>query len=110
IVTEVFYHFIDSACLRGMGFVVTDRKDFFSDELHDADSKVSYVAEGVPAFRLANRARDGHYEIEKTVLADPRRSTLLQQTHFTALQGELADYSLYVLAAPHLGNQGAGNT
>ncbi len=110
IVTEVFYHFIDSACLRGMGFIVTDRKDFFSDELHDADSKVSYVAEGVPAFRLANRARDGRYEIEKTVLADPRRSTLLQQTRFTALQGGISDYSLYVLAEPHLGNQGAGNT
>ncbi|HEV7226277.1 MAG TPA: glycoside hydrolase family 15 protein [Pirellulales bacterium] len=110
IVTEVFYHFIDSACLRGMGFVVTDRKDFFSDELHDADSKVSYVAEGVPAFRLANRARDGRYEIEKTVLADPRRSTLLQQTRFAALQGDLADYALYVLVEPHLGNQGAGNT
>lgn len=110
IVTEVFYHFIDSACLRGMGFVVTDRKDYFSDELHDADSKVGYVAEGVPAFRLENRARDGRYEIEKTVLADPRRSTLLQQTQFTASQGDLADYSLYVLVEPHLGNQGTGNT
>ena len=54
IVTEVYHPFVDNACLRGIGFVVTNREDFFSDELHDVDSKVSYLAEGVPAFQMEN--------------------------------------------------------
>ena len=80
IVTEVFDAFVDDACLRGMGFVVTNRQDFLSDELHDADSTVSYLAEGVPAFEMENRCRSGRYKIDKTVLSDPRRSVLLQDT------------------------------
>jgi glucoamylase len=110
IVTEVFDAFVDQACLRGMGFVVTNRKDFLSDELHDADSTVSYIAEGVPAFEMENRCRSNRYKIAKTVLSDPRRSVLLQDTRFTALRGNIKDYSLYLLAAPHLGNQGQDNT
>jgi glucoamylase len=34
----------------------------------------------------------------------------LQQTRFVAQKGQLSDYRLYVLLAPHLGNHGAGNT
>jgi glucoamylase len=110
IVTEVYYAFVDDASLRGMGFVVTNRTDFLSDELHDADSKVSYLAEGVPAFEMENRCRSGRYKIEKKVLSDPRRSVLLQEICFTALQGKIEDYSLFLLTAPHLGNQGQDNT
>lgn len=110
IVTEVFYPFVDRACIRGMGFIVTDRNEYSCDELHDADSEISYLDEGVPAFRLANTCRSGRCRIEKIVLADPRRSVLLQHTKFTPLQGALADYSLFVLLDPHLNNQGAGNT
>lgn len=35
---------------------------------------------------------------------------VLQRVHFDALQGDLSDYSLFALLAPHLGNEGAGNT
>ena len=57
VVTEVYYAFADTPCLRWMGFVVTDRHDFISDERHDVDSKVSYLVEGVPAFQVENRCR-----------------------------------------------------
>ncbi|HEX4415780.1 MAG TPA: glycoside hydrolase family 15 protein, partial [Lacipirellulaceae bacterium] len=110
VVTEVYYAFADNPCLRGMGFVVTDRHEFISDELHDVDSKVSYLAEGVPAFQVENRCQRGRFVIQKTILTDPRRSVLLQEVQFTPLQSELKDYSQYLLAAPHLGDRGAGNT
>ncbi len=73
IISEVFDASVDDACLRGMGFIVTNGDDFFSDELHDVDSAVSYLADGVPAFKMKNRCRRGRYQIEKTVLSDPRR-------------------------------------
>ena len=110
IVTEVFYPFVDHPCIRGMGFVVTDRAEFLSDELHDVESKVSYLADGVPAFRMENQCRDGRYKIEKTILSDPRRSVLLQNTLFTPLEGAIEAHSLYLLTSPHLGDQGTDNT
>ena len=58
IVTEVYDASIDNACIRGMGLIVTDRENFFSDELHDVESHVSYLSEGVPAFRVENRCRE----------------------------------------------------
>lgn len=110
IVTEVFYPFVDSACIRGLGFIVTDRQEFFSDELHDTRSEVSYLAEGVPGYRVVNRCRESRYEIEKTVLADPRRPVVLQRTRFKPGSGDLGSYGLFVLLEPHLDNQGADNT
>jgi len=110
IVTEVYDAFVDDACLRGLGFIVTDRNSFLSDEIHDVVSEVRYLAQGVPAFELDNRCRSERYRISKTVLSDPRRSVLLQETSFTALEGDAKDYSLYLLAAPHLNDQGAANT
>jgi glucoamylase len=56
-----------------------------------------------------NCCREGRYEIEKTVITDPERSVLLQQVRFRALRGTLADYRLFALLAPHIGNQGYGN-
>lgn len=71
---------------------------------------MTYLAEGVPAFRLRNRCHAGRFELAKTILADPRRSVLLQQIEFRPLQGERADYGLFALLEPHLGGQGSDNT
>ena len=106
---EIYYPRIDQACIRDMGLIVTDGADFFSEEKRDADSKIHWLADGVPAFRLVNTCRKGRYRIEKEIVTDPRRDTVLQQVRFIAQDGELADYHLYVLVDPHLGNQGAGN-
>ncbi len=57
----------------------------------------------MPAYKLTNTCLDGRYRIEKEILADPRRDVVLQNTHFTALQGKLEDYHVYVELAPHLG-------
>jgi glucoamylase len=52
----------------------------------------------------------GRYCIEKQIIADPLRDVVLQRTRFVPLQGALADYHLYVILAPHLGNRGFGNS
>ena len=110
IFNEIYYPRLDQACIRDMGLIVTEGADFFSEEKRDADSRVDRLAEGVPAFQLTNTCKEGRYRIEKQVVADPHRDTVLQKVRFRAQQGALADYHLYVLLAPHLGNQGAGNT
>jgi glucoamylase len=110
IVNEVYYPRIDKACIRDMGFIVTDGVDFFSEEKRAAASVVQWMAGGAPAFRLVNTCNGGRYRIEKEIVTDPQRDTVLQQVRFIAMQGALSDYHLHVLLAPHLGNQGSGNT
>ena len=110
IVNEVYYPRLDQACTRDLGLIVTDGQTFFSEEKRDAQSDTSQLAAGVPAYHFRSTCRDGRYRIEKDLLTDPRRDVVLQQIRFVPLRGALADYHLYVLLAPHLGNRGSGNT
>ena len=93
-----------------MGLIVTDGESFFSEEKRDTDSSIRWIAEGVPAYELINISRDGRYRIEKQIVTDPQRDTVLQQVRFIAQRGKLSEYQLHVLLAPHLGNHGSGNT
>lgn len=110
IFNEIYYPRIDHACVRDMGLIVTDGANFLSEEKRDTDTEVHWLADGVPAFRVVNRCRQGRYRIEKKILTDPQRDAVLQQTRFVAQTGQISDYRLHVLLAPHLCNHGAGNT
>ena len=110
ILTEIFYPRVDLACTRDLGLIVTDGKEFFSEERVDAEHRVEHPVEGVPLYRLVNTCRQGRYRIEKTIFAHPHQDAVLQITCFTPLKGKLDDYHLYALLAPHLGNRGAGNS
>src|SRR5690242_9615410 len=65
IVNEVYYPRLDRPCTRDMGFLVADGRSFFSDERDDAEHRLEYLAEGVPAYRLTNTCKGGRYRIEK---------------------------------------------
>ena len=110
IFNEIYYPRQDQACVRDMGLIVSDGADFLSEEKRDTITEVRWLTEGVPAFLLTNSCRQGRYRMEKAILADPKRDTVLQQTRFIAVKGRIPDYRVYVLLAPHLGNHGAGNT
>jgi glucoamylase len=110
ILDEIYYPRIDQACTRDMGMLIADGNDYFSEEKRQTHSTVRMLAEGVPAFHLENTCTSGVYRMEKEVFSDPERDVVLQQTRFVPLKGEFKDYHVAVLLAPHLGNQGAGNT
>ena len=109
IVDEVYYPRVDQANTRDFGLLVTGSDGFFSEEKRDTESTVHLLGAGVPGYRLMNRCRSERYEIEKTIITDPERSVLLQRVRFRALVGVPADYRMFVLLAPHIGNQGYGN-
>jgi glucoamylase len=110
IFNEIYYPRLDLACTRDMGLIVTDGSGYFSEEKRHASSSVSFLSEGVPAYRIINTCRQGRYRIEKEIVAAPKREAVLQQTLFTPLHSGLEDYLVYVLLSPHLGNRGSGNT
>jgi glucoamylase len=108
ILDEIYWPEVDRPCIRDMGFIVTDGKEFFSEEKRQTKHKVEYLAEDVPAFRLTNECKEGRYRIEKEIVTDSRLDVILLRTRFVALkEGELF---LYVLLAPHLNGGGANNT
>jgi glucoamylase len=110
IFNEIYYPRVDQACTRDFGLLVTAGGTFFSEEKRHTTHSVKALAPGVPGFRLENTCRQGRYRLEKEILTDPLRETVLQQTRFVPLKGSLEEYHLYALLAPHIGNRGAGNT
>jgi glucoamylase len=110
ILNEVYYPRVDQANTRDLGLIVTSGTDFFSEEKRDATSVVELLAPGVPGFRLTNSCSRGRYRIVKTIVVDPDRDAVLQDIRFEPLEGSLSDYRIYALLAPHIGNQGHGNT
>jgi glucoamylase len=110
ILNEVYFPRVDQACTRDMGFIVTDGREFFSEEKRHCTFENQPLEPGVPALELVNTAISGQYRIHKEVLTDPYRNVVLQKVRFEPLQGELTDYRLYALLSPHLENYGSGNT
>lgn len=102
-INEVFYPRMDHPCIRDLAMVVTDGRGFASDERCDAEHRVEYVAEGVPAYRLINVCKRGRYRIEKTIIAHPHQGAVLQRTRFIPMRGSLDDYRVFAILDPHLG-------
>ena len=110
IINEVYYPKLDRACLRDFGFLVSNGADYFSEEKRDTESSVTPVKEGIPAYRVASTSLDGKYVIRKIIITDPESEVLIQKIKFQVNQGNLNDYHLFALVAPHIGNRGFGNT
>jgi glucoamylase len=110
ILNEVYFPRVDQACTRDMGFIVTNGRDYFSEEKRHCRFENRPFEPGVPAFELTNTALSGEYRIFKEVMTDPYRNVVLQSVRFEPLKGKLSDYQLYVLLSPHLANCGNGNT
>jgi glucoamylase len=110
ILNEVYFPRVDQACTRDLGFIVTNGRDFFSEEKRHCTFENIPFEPGIPAYRLTNTCNGGRYRIHKEVFTDPYRNVVLQKVRFEPLLGTLSDYRLYVLLSPHLANFGYGNT
>jgi len=110
ILNEVYFPRVDQACIRDFGLIVTDGREFFSEEKRHCTFENTPIEPGVPVYELTNTHMQGRYRIEKEVLTDPVRNVVLQKVRFVPLQGKLSDYRIYALLASHLANFGYGNT
>jgi glucoamylase len=110
ILNEVYFPRVDQACTRDLGFLVSNGKDFFSEEKRHCTFENRPFEPGIPAYELASTCTGGRYRIYKEILSDPYRNVVLQKVRFEPLQGTLSDYHLYALLSPHLRNCGNGNT
>jgi glucoamylase len=110
ILNEVYYPQVDHACTRDLTLIVTDGKEFFSEEKSDTIHHIKNIAKGVPGYHITNSCKAHQYRIEKEIICDPHRDTLLQRIQFFPMNRKRKDFQLYMLLAPHIGNSGGGNT
>lgn len=109
ILNEAYYPREDIACIRDMGFVVTDGHEFFSEEKRDTEHFIETLKDGIPAYRMINTDKFNKYQITKEVIVDPFRNTILQHIVFDQKDPEIP-LRLFALLAPHLNNEGGHNT
>lgn len=110
IITEVFYPTVDVANTREVQFLVTDGRSFLDEEARDTSHMVEYIDPSALAYRVINTALNGKYRITKSIVTDPARNSLVMKVSFEALAGEVSDYRVYLLHAPHIKNMGYGNS
>jgi glucoamylase len=110
IINEVYFPREDCPCIRDMELIVTDGKDFFAEEKRDTRHSIKMIKPGVPAYEITNECLKKEFVIEKEVVTDPLRNTLLQQIKFIPKESGENEYHVYVLLAPHLKNHGGDNT
>lgn len=108
ILTEIFFPRVDCANTRDMRFVITAAGGYFADESLDADTLIDMLEPGIPAYRIRKRFRDERCDLEKIVVSDPDRSTVLQRVRLVR-GGGVTPLRLHVLLAPHVGNHGDHN-
>ena len=107
VLAEIYHPDVDQANTRGVRFLVAGPDGFFSDELWDADHRVEWLQPGVPGCRIQTRCRRGRYSMSKEIVTDPLRDVLLLRVTFNPSAGQ--DLRLYLVADPHIGDQGADN-
>src|SRR6185312_13100624 len=96
IINEVYFPREDQACTRDMELIVTDGEDFFSEEKRDTKHTTEMFGDGIPAYQITNECLQKRYRIEKEIITDPLRNTLLQKIKFLPQHESKDDYHLYV--------------
>ena len=109
IVNEVYFPREDIACIRDMGFMITDGKEFFSEEKRDTEHTIKMLKAGIPAYQITNTCKNNTYQVTKEILTDPIRNTLLQKIKFKPGKNSRGPLRLYVILSPHLNDEGNHN-
>lgn len=109
ILNEIYFPRVDNANTRDAQYLVTDGQTFFHEEKRDLKHHLEYADPRALAFRQINSDAAGRYRITKETITDPRSPVVLVHTRYEALQPAADQYQLFVLVAPHLGNQGKQN-
>lgn len=109
ILNEIYFPRMDVANTRDVQLLVISRDGGFWEEKRDLVHSFEYVNPQAPAFQLINNEPSGKFRITKRIATWPGGNALVQYTEFTVLDGDPADYRVFLLAAPHISNQGGGN-
>ncbi|KYF88029.1 hypothetical protein BE17_34625 [Sorangium cellulosum] len=107
VLTEVYWPTNDTAQTRDSQLLVTGGGKGLFEERRDARRSVSWIEDGVPAFRVITEDPGGRFTIEKTIFADPDRDVVLQRLKITR---RVRGLRFFVLHNPGVGNTPLGDS
>ena len=103
IVNEVYYPRVDIPQIRDLGFIVADKKGFWTEVKRLQNYTFRLLAPGTPAVEIVHSHE--RFSLKLRITPDPDRDVLLIEMD---LDGD-PDLRPYVLAAPRLGTSGHDN-
>ncbi|WP_437876859.1 glycoside hydrolase family 15 protein [Sorangium sp. So ce513] len=107
VLTEVYWPTNDTPQTRDSQLLVTGGGGGLFEERRDARRSVSWIEDGVPAFRVITEDPGGRFRIEKTIFADPDRDVVLQRLKITR---NVRGLRFFVLHNPGVGNTPLGDS
>jgi len=110
ILNEIYYPRIDQAVIRDAQFLMITPDGRFVDEKRDCQQHTRPIEPGIPAFDVELSDPGGTFEVSQRYVSDPIRPVMLIDVTYDAVESTAGDHKVVFLAAPHLGNQGAGNS
>lgn len=102
--TEVYYPDLSTPSVRELQLIVSDGASFAELESESTTSQVHLLDERALIYQQVNTDKDGEYQIIKTYVTDPERSTQLIGVTFESLTGQ--PYQVYASYDPYLDNTG----
>ncbi|MGH9466527.1 MAG: glycoside hydrolase family 15 protein [Terriglobales bacterium] len=107
--TEMYFPTIDQPQVRDLQFMFTDGKTFFHGERRDCDSHVEVLEDEALGYRIVTQDRQGRYQCQKEVIADPHLSCILMHAKVETSPALGRGLRQFVLCAPHMGGIGWHN-
>ncbi len=105
---EIYFPDVDRANIRSARFLISDGRQFFSDEACDAEYKVRPAGPGIPAYRVSRQCKQNRYRIENEIVTDPDRDALLMKVRFEP-SASASDLRLYLFSNVNVGDEGEDN-
>ena len=106
--SEVYYPAADTANVRDLSFVVTDGSTFTQRETDHTTRTVRLTDPRSLTYRQVTRDDDGRWQLTKTYVTDPARSTVLVDVDFRTLTGD--PLSIYVVDDMSLANNASDDS
>jgi glucoamylase len=110
VLNEIYYPTVDRPQIRDLQFLVTDGETFFHDERRHLESRHEYLEGTSLGVRVTGEDPHRRYRLHKEIIVDPHQACVLIRARLEADADLLPRLRLFVLAAPHVGGGGEGNS
>src|SRR5258708_9639792 len=108
VLSDVYYPTNDNTNVETLQYIVTDGTSFTDLQTRDTTYTVQPLSSRALDCRVTATAKSGKYRIVTDYLTDPNRNTVVMNTHFVPLVGDLSTYQLYVRYDPSINGNGGG--
>lgn len=111
VVTELHYPRVDVPSTRDLQFLVLPPDGAVLEERRDLAATVEWIDPRALAYHVTTADKQGRFTLDKRIVTDPERPCLVMRVDWRAAGGN-ADGAprLFLLLAPHVGDQGRGNS